>query len=473
VIARKNINSYHPVSAYLQRAGRKLAQASTIEWISIGLGLAGTAMLSATAGALLAVSLVSTPLMQAKLSPQEAKVFNSGERIASGDSLQLPTLNRPVNILVLGIKVLTSDLDEPPEVDLGYHALVNSFEGLSDTMLLLRFDPRSQKLVALSIPRDTRSWVEGYGMRKINVANDFGGPAMSATSVKDLLGGVEIDRYIRVNIKAVEKLIDALGGVTVYVPYDMEYQDDSQHLYINLKAGKQHLNGERALQFLRFRNNYLGDIGRIQRQQILMRALMDQTINPQIISRLPKIMDVIKSDIDTNLSIEELLALGNFASHTDRSKIQMLLTPGRFSNPKEYKVSYWLPDYHRIDQMMHEHFDFGDRPSQSEEIDPAYLRVAVQDSTEDWIAVDDFINTMYKEGYNNVYISRSWTEPLEVTRIIAQYGDIDSAKAIRRRLGFGEVRVESIGHLDSEVTIQLGRDWLAIKNELLRQSDNW
>lgn len=473
MIARKNINSYHLVSTYLQRAGRNLTQPSTIKWISIGLGLAGTAILSATAGALLAVSLVSTPLMQAKLTPQQAKVFNSGERIASGDNLQLPKLNRPVNILVLGIKVLTSDLDEPPAEDLGYHALVDSFEGLSDTMLLLRFDPRNHKLVALSIPRDTRSWVEGYGMRKINAANDFGGPAMSATSVKDLLGGVEIDRYIRVNIKAVEKLIDALGGVTVYVPYDMKYQDDSQHLYINLKAGEQHLNGDRALQFLRFRNNYLGDIGRIQRQQILMRALMDQTINPQIIPRLPKIMEVIKSDIDTNLSVEELLALAGFASHTDRSKIQMLLTPGRFSDPKEYKVSYWLPDYHRIDQMMNQYFDFGDRAAEPEEIDPAYLRVAVQDSTEDWIAVDDFINTMYDEGYSNVYVSGAWNEPLEVTRIIAQYGDIDSAKAIRRRLGFGEVLVESIGNLDSDVTIQLGTDWLAIKNELLRQSDDW
>jgi len=86
---------------------------------------------------------------------------------------------------------------------------------------------------------------------------------------------------------------DALGGVTVYVPKDMKYQD-SQHLYINLKAGKHHLNGNQALQLLRFRYDENGDIGRIQRQQILMRALMEQALNPATLSRLPKILSVIQ-----------------------------------------------------------------------------------------------------------------------------------------------------------------------------------
>ncbi|MCU0537863.1 MAG: LCP family protein, partial [Hydrococcus sp. Prado102] len=235
-------------------------------WLLIGLGLTGVAMLSATAGAILAVSLSSTPLKQTNLSQTEEAVFNQEETI-SYKSLNLPQLSRPVNILVLGTKVLTSDLEEEerPKEDLGYHALVNSFKGLSDTMLLLRFDPQKETVTVLSIPRDTQAEIEGHGIRKVNEANYYGGPALAAESISKLLGGVPIDRYVRVNIQGVEKLIDALGGVTVYVPKDMKYQDDSQHLYINLKEGEQHLDGNKAIQFLRFRYDEFGDISRVQR----------------------------------------------------------------------------------------------------------------------------------------------------------------------------------------------------------------
>ncbi|MBC7824519.1 MAG: LCP family protein, partial [Candidatus Parcubacteria bacterium] len=140
--------------------------------------LTGVAMLSATAGALLAVSLASTPLMQRQLSPAQASVFGKGG-ISSRGSLKLPELTRPVNILVLGAKVLTTDLAAPPEKlkNLRYQALVNSFDGLTDVMLLLRFNPETKKLTVLSIPRDTRTYIPDHGIHKINEANLYGGPA--------------------------------------------------------------------------------------------------------------------------------------------------------------------------------------------------------------------------------------------------------------------------------------------------------
>lgn len=430
-------------------------------WLWVGLGLTGVAMLSATAGALLAVSLSSTPLLQSQLSPEEAAVFE-GDRI-SRTSLRLPELTRPVNILVMGIKVISSDLDNPPPEaqNLGYHALVNSFEGLSDTMLLLRFDPEAERVVALSIPRDTRTYVEGHGLTKINSANYHGGPALSAKSVSDLLEGVGIDRYIRINVQGVEKLIDALGGVTVYVPRDMKYKDDSQHLYINLKAGKQHLNGDQALQLLRFRYDKYGDIGRIQRQQMVMRALVEQALNPSTLARMPKILSVIQSHIDTNLTVEELVALVGFGVQTNRSNVQMMMVPGDFSGTGQNETSYWLPSRRRIQTMMAQHFDQG--LESREPIDPAYLRVAIQDSTGDPEAVQALMNTLRESGYRNIRVDEAWPERLGVTQIIAQQGDRDSARAISRSLGFGEVRVESTGSLVSDVTIQLGRDWLQKK----------
>ncbi|RMF21114.1 MAG: LytR family transcriptional regulator, partial [Cyanobacteria bacterium J083] len=414
-------------------------------------------MLSATAGALLAVSLSTNPLQQAQLSEEEQKIFNQEETV-SQDALKVPELTRPVNILILGTKVLTSDVNEPQAEDLGYHALVNSFDGLSDTMLLVRFDPHKQKLSVLSIPRDTRALVRGR-YTKINEANYYGGPALAAESISELLGGVKIDRYVRVNVQGVEKLVDALGGVKVYVPKDMKYIDESQHLYINLKEGEQILDGNKAMQFLRFRYDAFGDISRVQRQQILMRALVEQALNPKTIVKIPEILKVVQSHLDTNLSLKELIALGGFAAKTEREDVQMLLLPGEFSGNGRQEVSYWLPHPRSIRRIVAQQFDYASEDYMLEEKDPSYVRIAIQDSTDDPEAVQRLVEFLRESGYRRIYISNKWSEHLDKTRIIAQKGDDASAYGVRIKLGVGEVLVESTGVLNSDITIQLGEDW--------------
>ncbi|MGB3756846.1 MAG: LCP family protein [Rivularia sp. (in: cyanobacteria)] len=321
-------------------------------------GKMGTlAIVSAVAGGLFGIFLTGKPFMQANLNPEEADFFNN-DAIDGGQFLQL---NRPVNILVMGMSVLPPDTQNAPEEskDLGYLPQVNSFDGLSDVMLLIRFDPKTNQLNMLSIPRDTRTEIEGYGLRKINSANRLGGAYLSAKSVSNLLGNIDIDGYVRINVLGVGKLVDALGGVTVNVPKDLKYQDDSQHLYINLKAGEQHLNGDEALQLLRFRNDGQGDIGRIQRQQLVMQALIKQALNPATLARSPIILGTIKENIDTNLTLDSLLTLVNFGVRIDRENIQMLTLPGRVSSSQEFVASYWLPNQEEIDAMMASYFDVG------------------------------------------------------------------------------------------------------------------
>ncbi len=439
-------------------------------WLWFWLGMSGIAMVSATVGALFAVSLTSKPLLHTKLSPDEAAVFD-GDRIA-GSGLRLSELTRPVNILLLGMSVLPPDVKNPPAEtrQMRYQPELNSFEGLSDVMLLIRFSPEKKKMVTLSIPRDTRVEVEGHGVQKINAANVDGGPALTAKTVSNLLSGVGIDRYVRINVLGVGKLIDALGGVTVYVPKDMKYRDDSQHLYINLKAGKQHLNGDQALQLLRFRHDALGDIGRIQRQQMVMRALMDQSLNPNTLAQLPKILDVVKEHIDTNLTVEELVALMGFGVRTNHSNMHMLMVPGRFSDKREFDSSYWLPDSQHINSLMAQHFNL-DTGNQPQAANPASLRVAIQNSTGSRRAdLQPLIIALEKAGYRNIYVAKSWGEPLEMTHIVAQQGDGSSAESIRNTVGFGEVRVESTGNLASDISIQVGKDWLQQRAILQRST---
>lgn len=443
--------------------------------ILVGLGLATVSLLSAGVGAFFAVTFsTASPLQKAALSPQEQKIF-SHEKTVSAKNLTLPELDRPVNVLVLGIKVISSDLEKKgvdfEKQDVGYFHLVNSFYGLSDSMLLLRFDPRAEKVSVLSIPRDTRVYIDGHGVRKINHANEYGGPALAASTASELLGGINIDRYVRVNVQGVEKLIDALGGVTVNVPKDMKYNDFSQHLYIDLKKGIQHLDGDKAMQFLRYRYDGYGDISRVQRQQMLMRSAVEQTLKPATVVKIPKILSVIQSHLDTNLTVRELMAIANFASERDRSNINMMMLPGDFNSGEE-SVSYWLPHHKSINKLMVNHFDLPSYARDYSEVRDQYsalgenasvanprVRIAVQDSTKDQQVLQSALDTLREAGYKRVFAVKNWQDPLIETRVIAQSGDAKTARAVKSVLGVGEVVVESTGYLKSDITVQIGRDW--------------
>ncbi|MGF1590892.1 MAG: LCP family protein [Pleurocapsa sp.] len=458
----------YPRKNHRQKLNKKRA-------ILVGLGLASLSAVSAAVGAFLAVAMsTASPLQQAELSNEQQQVFSQTETVTA-KNLNLPELNRPVNILVLGIKVLSSDLEaqevEYQEQDPGYQYLVNSFEGLSDSMLLLRFDPQQEKVSVLSIPRDTRVYIEGYGTRKINHANKYGGPALTAAVASELLGGINIDRYVRVNVQGVEKLIDALGGVTVNIPKDMKYNDFSQHLYIDLKKGIQHLDGDKSMQFLRYRYDEYGDISRVQRQQMLMRSAVEQTLKPATVVKIPKLLSIIQSHLDTNLTVRELMALSNFASQIDRSEIKMMMLPGDFNSPNE-SVSYWLPNQQNINQLMTKHFNLPRDQDDEEIANNQYassegipdisnprLRISVQDSTENQKVLQSALDILREAGYTRVVASKNWQDPLAKTRIIAQSGDDRAAEEVRSILGTGEVVVESTGELNSDITVQLGRDW--------------
>jgi len=463
-VTKKSVRTSRKSSS--NNAPRKSQKGHRARWFWISLALTAIAGVSAVGGALLAFSLAAVPLRQAKLTPAQAAIFGKKETI-SYKNLNIPQLSRPVNILVLGTKVLTSDVQSKPKENESYFSLVNSVSGLTDTMMLVRLDPTQNKLSVLSIPRDTQAEIRDHGLRKINEANALGGPSLAAESTSHLLGDVPIDRYLRVNVQAIEKLVDALGGVTVYVPKDMKYQDDSQHLYINLKEGKQHLDGDKTLQLLRFRKDNLGDIGRIQRQQMVTRALVEQALKPQTLLKIPDILSILQAYIDTNLTTEELFAIAGLAAQTKRNDVQMLMLPGDFSRNGRREVSYWLPNQRKIQTLMTQYFDHTAESTSLEEeelrsdstSDPMKIRIAIQDGCDNPEAVQALVRYLNKLGYGRVMVANNWREPLKSTRIVAQNGDALGAANVRANLGFGEILVESTGYLVSDVTIQLGKDW--------------
>lgn len=249
----------------------------------------------------------------------------------------LPFGNKKRNILLLGVDSNGEGSDP--------------WEGTrTDTIILLNVDPRTKSLNALSIPRDSKVYLpDSHGVQKINAAHAIGGIGMTIRTIEETLG-VKIDRYIIVHDEAVKEIVDALGGVDIYVEKNMHYNDYSGKLFINLKKGPNHLNGKDVIGYLRFRHDPMGDIGRTQRQQWFLRGMMEALKKPETIIKLPEIINVASKYIKTNMSFYELSQYAGFAKHLDMDKIEIAMLPGA-PNKKGY-ISYWILDPEKTQEVV-------------------------------------------------------------------------------------------------------------------------
>ncbi|NEQ54470.1 MAG: LCP family protein [Leptolyngbya sp. SIO3F4] len=405
-----------------------------------------TAVVSAAAGAAFILTVpLPKGLGEATANPPLSELWQSGFRYQ---------VSRPVTILLMG-------LDEALDIE---GAKTNDLAGRTDTLLLARINPDSGSINVMSIPRDTRVEIPGYGLDKINQANVEGGAELAAQTVSYNFNQVEIDRYVRVSTAAFRKIVDLIGGVEVFVPKAMQYEDKTQGLVIDLEPGWQTLNGNEAEQFARFRQDDLGDIGRVQRQQVLLKALRDRMLNPKVITQLPQIVRLLQEHIDTNLSTEEILALAGFGLQLEREALNMVMLPGRFSAPSEFRASYWIADKNHTNDVMEQFFDTDPAAAVLANDTPrrrsiSRMRIAVQNASRDPFIAQAVAEHLRSEGFQNVYLIEDWPDFNHQTAVIAQRGDVSGAGFVEAVLGAGKVVADSTGDLDSDITIRVGDDW--------------
>jgi LCP family protein required for cell wall assembly len=188
------------------------------------------------------------------------------------------------------------------------------------------------------VPRDTYIESEAYGVLKANALYASGGiPAVEQELAK--LMGEPLERYLIINLDAVQHLGDALGGVEVEVPKRMYYTDSRQGLYIDLYPGRQLLKGKEMEGFLRFRHDELGDLGRMERQKLVLAAVFRKLAQPSILAQLPQLLQIAGQDIKTNLSPVELANLIATLRTTKLATTRLSGQPFWHDN-----VSYWMPD---------------------------------------------------------------------------------------------------------------------------------
>jgi polyisoprenyl-teichoic acid--peptidoglycan teichoic acid transferase len=193
----------------------------------------------------------------------------------------------------------------------------------SDMMLVAKLDFANNRITGLSIPRDTLVAVPGYRKQKINGYHAMGGVDLAKQAVEQIMP-VAIDRVIVLDFDAFQRMVDAAGGVDVYVPKKMKYTDKVAKLYIDLKPGRQHLDGYQAMGFIRFRHSD-NDLMRVERQRDFVLSLKEAVMSNPL--RLPEIANQAVDVMGGALSTPELVSLANFAQKVGSDNIKLSTIP--------------------------------------------------------------------------------------------------------------------------------------------------
>lgn len=251
--------------------------------------------------------------------------------------------NEPINVLVVGMDIGDTE-------NLGNKSIRRT-----DSIMVVNYNPNTKKMNVVSIPRDTMieedAYLEGGQYQrywKINNAYVLGGEDCLIKHVESLLN-IKINNIVEIDYNAFRNLVDVVGPIEMYIKQDMIYDDDSQNLHINFKAGETvQLDGKKAEEFFRWRKNNdgsglaMGDIDRINNQHEFISKLIEKCFDPSIIFKVPDILKAVSDNVVTNLSANNIVSLGLKAITLKQNDIVMSTLNGEFQDI--YNQSYFIVD---------------------------------------------------------------------------------------------------------------------------------
>ncbi len=348
-----------------------------------------------------------------------------------------PRANERVNVLLLG--------QDAGLIEGGGHGNTRT-----DVMILASFYPKDQTINMLSIPRDTLANIPGYGNSKINAAHAYGGVPLAVETVEGLTT-LQINYYVKVGFEAFTKLVDAVGGVELDVEQDMHYIDPyaEPKLVINLKAGKQRLDGDKAEQYIRYRDE-TGDIGRIGRQQKFLSALVDKLLSPANIFRLPEIARVASNYVETNMGAWEIAKYALIAQTVDRDKISMHTMPGY---PDWVGgISYWVPKRQEFSTLLDQYF------RNKATLANWDIKIEVLNGNGYPGAATKMKERLAKLGFQVVSVDDAENTNFQTTEVINHTTNLQKGKAVQATIKGSILRKEIRSDTEVDVTVIVGKD---------------
>ncbi len=362
---------------------------------------------------------------------------------------RLGAISKPSTVLLLGVDVVYSGGGRRLKAD------PTSFQGRSDTMMLARFDPVRNEFSVLSIPRDTNCEIPGYGRQKINGANALGGEGLAMRTVKELTN-IPVEHYVVLNVHGLVELVDALGGITVNIPKRMHYRDKSAKLNINLEAGPYTMNGTEAMGFVRFRHDALGDIGRVQRQELFMQAVMDKTLSPSSWAKVPELLKIAQKHVKTDMSVPQIMQILSFVRSVPKDHQHMVMLPGNFSGTGD-----WAVDQEALAKVLASML--GEAPAAGRR---DQIRITIENASSSPGLGRKLSTQLSALGYPIGMVSGKseiFSTPQAISKIIAGRANPQEAALLKQDLSKqGEIINASIGDIQSSLTLVAGDDLIPL-----------
>lgn len=308
--------------------------------------------------------------------------------------------------------------------------------GRADTIIIARLDPLKKRAVLISIPRDTRVKVEGNGFTKINHAYTYGGVPLLIKTIKSFLD-IEINHYAEVDFRGFKRIVNALGGVDIYV--EKKLVDKESRVYI--EPGWNHLKGEEALGYVRFRKDSRGDFGRIERQQKFFRAVLDKVTSWPSLWRLPGLVDTVADNLKTDMSAFEMLSYARLFSSIKKKDLVTVSLPG--TTRRIGGLSYVVPDEAGVSEVLYfaeKHFS---KPPQVDQAVAKKAPVSVFNATGTEGMARKTAEHLRFAGFLVSQIG-SYSEASQ-TVIVYSNETSSTAREVRRWLGIGLLKEEETG----------------------------
>ena len=319
--------------------------------------------------------------------------------------------------------------------------------GRADTIVLLSISPKTKDALILSIPRDTRVEIPGRGMDKINHAYAFGGESLLTKTVSSFLD-VPIHFYAVADFNGFVYIIDELGGVEIDVEKEMHYVDKAGGVEINLHPGKQILNGEKALQYIRFRYDKLGDLGRIKRQQKLALAVIKKMINFDSMIKIPQISEGMKDYIETNIEARDTVALANLFRGVNQEKFRIETVQGE---PVYIEgISYLEPDVEEVRQRA-KSLIYGKNSG---------MKVEVLNGNAMTGIAHKIANDLELQGFEIVNLGNADNFNYEKTKIIIYSKEVNLNNEFKKLFNDFEIVKEYQTNANLDLVIILGKDMI-------------
>lgn len=329
----------------------------------------------------------------------------------------------------------------------------------ADVLMFVSFHPRQRLADILSIPRDSRVRVPKYKLLRINEFFAYGyktggiaqGIALTQEVTQNLLN-LEAPYYIQLDFAALINIVDALGGVTIDIADKMDYDDDWGKLHIHFKPGRQTLNGQQCLEYLRFRKDVQGDIGRMQRNRSFLKAVAAKVKSPVVIFRIPQLMWAGCKALHTNLSFYDLVTLAFELRKLNAQGFRQQQLPGK---PLSVRGAWvWEIDKVRLEkvtQLLRED------PVQTDNAG-TNIRVEIWNATRNRRAVEEVTKYLRQKGVD-VLTWGYYERTLVHTKIIDRTGNIDSAHHLSKLLRCDEVETSLSDSSLIQAVIIIGEDW--------------